>query len=238
MKIRTTLLLLLALCCSMYVRADENESNHVEVILSDSTRVEGYWHTDFKTGVKRVFSKTGSINQYITIKDSAKDGESRTYKAPEVIEYRFLEPSEEFPEGTIFVSEEINTPGMFKPNRSVRGFALLLYRSEGGSIMKWQVFESTGGRNSVSRLVPAIGVKFKGARAAYMFMMNGRHYPFYMNNYLKKAAPEFKKYLEEYFDKSPDKKAHQQELKDNPAILISLYEEYLKTQDPINDPAE
>ena len=197
----------------MYVRADENESNHVEVLLNDSTRVEGYWHTDFKTGVKRVFSKTGSINQYITIKDSAKDGESRTYKAPEVIEYRFLEPSEEFPEGTIFVSEEINTPGMFKPNRCVRGFALLLYRSE-------------------------IGVKFKGARAAYMFMMNGRHYPFYMNNYLKKAAPEFKKYLDEYFDKSPDKKAHQQELKDNPAILISLYEDYLKTHDQINDPAE
>lgn len=238
MKRRISIMLLIAASAAMYLHAGDNESNHVEVLLADSTRVEGYWSTDFKTGMKRLFSKTGSINQYIRIKDTPKDGEAKTYKAPDVLEYRFIEESEDFPKGTVYVSENINVPGMFKPNRYIRGFALVLNRNDVGTILKWSVFEQTGGKNSVSRLVPAIGVKLKGARAAYGFMVNGRYYPFYLMNYLKKAAPEFKTMLEEYFDKGPDSKAHREELKDNPSIMLSLYADYLKTHDPINDPVE
>lgn len=230
-------MLLIAASAAMYLHAGDNESNRVEVLLADSTRVEGYWSTDFKTGMKRIFSKTGSINQYIRIKDGP-DGEAKTYTAPEVIEYRFLEGREDFPQGTVFMSENINTPGMFKPNRFVRGFALVLNRNDAGAILKWSVFEQTGGKNSVSQLVPAIGVKLKGARAAYGLMMNGRYFPFYLMNYLKKAAPEFKAMLEDYFDKGPDSKAHREELKDNPSIVLTLYSEYLKTHAPINDPAD
>lgn len=235
MKSKISLLLLIILCFSPSMLADDNESNHVEVLLTDSTRVRGYWRNDFKTGMKRLFSKTGSINQYITIRENSKDGESKTYKAPEVLEYRFLEKTEDFPEGATWASENINAPGMFRPNNCVRGFALVLYKNEVGSILKWNVFETTGGRNTVSRLVPAVGVKLKGAKAAYGIMTNGRFFPFYLMNYLKKSAPEFKDMLDDYFNKCEDHNAHRDELKDNPAIILSLYEEYLKTHAPIDD---
>lgn len=54
-------------------------------------------------------------------------------------------------------------------------------------------------------------------------------------HYMKEAAPEFHKMLKEYYDDSPDWKAHRNELKDNPSIILDLYEEYLKTHDYIDD---
>lgn len=54
-------------------------------------------------------------------------------------------------------------------------------------------------------------------------------------HYMKEAAPEFHKMLKEYYGDSPDSKAHINELKDNPSTILILYEEYLKTHDPIDD---
>lgn len=237
MKIRFLLLLLIsALCTPVSVFAENDpESNLVEVLMADSSRIQGYLRFNLKTGMKRLFSPTGSINKYINVGEERKGGPTKEYKAEDVIEYRFLEQSEDFPEGTVYVSENINAPAMFKPSHYVRGFALELNRSDAGSILKWSVFEQSGGRNSVARLVPAVGVKLKGANAAYGILVNGRVFTAYLYRYLKKAAPEFNKMLEEYFDKGPDRKAHIQELKDNPSIILTLYEEYLKDHDPIDD---
>ncbi|MDE5687327.1 MAG: hypothetical protein K2I18_01715 [Paramuribaculum sp.] len=213
---------------------------HVQVILENGDTITGYIRSDLKTGLKNMFSKTGSIRQYINIGAEPKGGATKRYSAPEVKEYRFLEPTEAYPEGAVCVSDFINSPGMFKPRSIVRGFAWELDRRESGSVLRWDVWESTGGRNSVNRLVPAVGIKFKGANAAYPIMVNGRFSDAYLMIYLKKQYPELKEAWDEYYYKCEDAKAHRKELLDNVSTALLFYEDFLKTHAPLDDttPAE
>lgn len=236
MKLKHLIICLLALCCQNASAKDDPEDKLVRVYFFNGDSIDGYIRSDLKTGLKNMFSKSGSIHQYINIGVEPKGGETHRYSASQVKRYRFLEPSEGYPEGFTVVSERINAPSMFKPHNSTRGFASQLNRMENGSVLKWNVWESTGGRNSINRLVPAIGVKLRGMKAAYGIMINGRVSLALLLHYLKKQDPELRKYLEQYYHKGADKKAHMKELVDNPSSLIALYDEYLKTHEPVNDP--
>lgn len=213
------------------------EETHVQVILENGDTIIGYIRSDLKTGLKNMFSKTGSIRQYINIGKEPKGGDTQRYSAPEVKEYRFLEPTEAYPEGAVCVSDFISSPGLFKPRNVVRGFVWELDRRESGSVLRWDVWESTGGRNSVNRLVPAVGIKFKGANAAYPVMVNGRFSDAYLMIYLKKQYPELKDAWEEYYGKCDDAKAHRKELLDNVSTALLFYEDFLKTHAPLDDTA-
>lgn len=240
MTFKPLLLFAVALTCltaAAEKNDDETEGNdtHVLVVLADGDTIDGYIRSDLKTGLKNLFSKTGSIRQYINIGEKPKGGDTRRFNASEVKEYRFLEATEAYPEGAVCVSELINAPGMFRPNNCVRGFAWELDRRESGSVLRWDVFESTGGRNSQSRLVPAVGIKLKGAKAAFGIMVNGRFFDSYLMNYLKKQCPELKKAWDEYYHKCDDAKAHRKELTDNVSTALLFYEDYLRTHEPIKD---
>ena len=208
------------------------EENFVTVTLVNGDTVTGYIRSDLKTGLKNMFSKTGSIRQYINVGEQPKGGETKRYNASEVKEYRFL-PSEGYPEGAVCVADTINSPGVFKPLSCVRGFAWERDRRDSGSVLRWDTWETTGGRNSTSRLVPAIGVKLKGSNAAYPILVNGRFSDAYLMLYLKKQYPELKKAWEEYYHKGPDAKAHRKEFADNPSTALTFYENFLLTHDPI-----
>lgn len=214
---------------------NDPEESHVQVVLVNGDTISGYMRSDLKTGLKNMFSKTGSIRQYINIGEEPSGGDTQRYSASEVKEYRFTETTEAFPEGKVVVAEQINSPIMFKPLNTVHGFAVELDRRDSGSILRWDVWESTGGRNSTSRLVPAVGVKFKGSGAAYPFMMNGRIYAFQLMHYLKKKHPDLHKVIDEYYNKGKDAKAHRKELTDNPSSILAVYEEYLEDHSPIDD---
>ncbi|MCI9606947.1 MAG: hypothetical protein HFJ94_02080 [Muribaculaceae bacterium] len=236
MKLKYMIICIAAICCQFTASAkDDAEEYHIKAVLFNGDSIEGYIRNDLKTGLKNMFSKYGSIHQYINVGKEPKGGETKRYSASEIKEYRFVETTEGYPEGFTVVSENINTPGLFKPHNSTRGFASELYRGENGSILKWNVWESTGGRDSRNRLVPAIGVKFKGAKAAYFFMINGRMSFALLLNYLKKQSPELRKIIDEYYNKSKDRKAHTQELKDNPSTILLLYDDFVRTHGPLND---
>lgn len=229
------------LCLSLWIPAyagSDPEEYHVEVTLFNGDVFTGYIRNDLKTGLKNMFSKSGSIRQYVNVAQQPHGGETKRYNASEVKEFRFLEPTEGYPDGAVTVSEQICAPIPFKPNASVRGFAWEHDRRESGSILQWNVWESTGGKNSINRLVPAIGVKFKGAKAAYGIIINGRVSLALLLNYLKKQHPEFRDALNQYYNKGKDSKAHRQELVDNPSTILQFYEEFIKTHDPIADPEE
>lgn len=237
MGIRAFLIYIMAVCCQFAIFADDDaESRHIKAVLFNGDSIEGYLRSDLKTGLKNMFSKSGTIRQYINVGVEPKGGDTRRYSASEIKEYRFVETTEGYPEGFTVVSEKINSPAPFKPNTCVRGFASELYRGENGSILKWNVWESTGGRNVQSRIVPVIGVKFKGAKAAYGLITNGGVSLALLRNYLKKRAPELKKIIEDYYYKCADHKAHFWELMDNPSTILRLYDEYVKIYGPINDP--
>ncbi|MDE6049100.1 MAG: hypothetical protein K2G09_05345 [Paramuribaculum sp.] len=68
--------------------------------------------------------------------------------------------------------------------------------------------------------------------------MNGTNTLARLLYYLKKQNPDFKKYLEEYYNKGKDSKAHRKELNDNPSTILVRYEEFLDTNPPISDPDE
>ncbi len=211
------------------------ENYHVQVVMATGDTITGYIRNDLKTGLKNMFSKTGSIRQYINVSDSPDGGTSKRYSSSEIKEYRFLEPNEAYPDGKTCISEMINQPGLFKPLRYVRGLAWEYNKRESGSILGWDVFESTGGRNSVSRLVPATGIKLKGAPAAFPIIINKLYRPWYLMHYLKKNYPELHKAWENYYDKGKDSKAHRKELLDNPSTALLFYEEFLKNNPPLND---
>lgn len=239
MTLKPLLTLLVATAtCFTAVAEDNADETLVQVIMADGDTITGYIRSDIKTGLKNMFSKTGTIRQYINVGIQPKGGETHRYSASQVKEYRFLEPNEAYPDGAVCVSEIINAPMMFKPNHNVRGFAWELDRRESGSILRWDVYETTGGRNSVSRLVPAIGIKLKGARAAYGIMVNGRFNDMMLLNYLKKQYPELKKAWEEYYHKCDDAKAHRKQLTDNPSTALLFYEDFLSANRPIDDDNE
>lgn len=229
-----SLILTVASCFTAFAEKDPDEY-HVQVVLTDGDTVTGYIRNDLKTGLKNLFSKTGSIRQYINIGKEPKGKETTRYSASEIKEYRFLQPTEGYPDGAVCVSEMINAPIMFKPAHYVRGLAWELDRRESGSILRWDVYESTGGRNSVSYLVPAIGIKLKGAKGAFVIMANGKFNDMYFTLYLKKKYPELKKAWDEYYHKGKDAKAHRKELTDNPSTALMFYEDFLLSNPPIND---
>lgn len=133
------------------------------------------------------------------------------------------------------VSMSVNAPRIFKAKNYTRGFTWLWDRRPAGCIVKYEVWDTSGGRNPISRLVPVVGVYFEGARGVFMLYSNGSVSLALLYHYMKDAAPEFLKMLKEYYDDSPDWKAHRNELKDNPSTILDLYEEYLKTHDYIDD---
>ncbi|MDE6264667.1 MAG: hypothetical protein K2M11_05925 [Paramuribaculum sp.] len=239
MSLRRLLFAVISLAAVVTVSAkDDPKSRHIQAVLFSGDTITGYLHFNLKTRLKNMFSKSGSIIQYITVGEQPKGGETKRYSASEIKEYRFLEPTEGYPEGALVISENINSPVPFKPNHSVRGFVDVLDQRDSGSILWWQLWDSTGGQYSTRRLVPVIGVKFKGAKAAYALFVNGLNSSAYLFNYLKKIDPEFKKYLEDYYNKGKDANAHRKELKDNPSTILTLYEEYMKNNPPLNDPEE
>lgn len=239
MNLKSFLPLILAAVPWLAAAADDEpvdntkaEENFVTVILTNGDTITGYIRSDIKTGLKNMFSKTGSIRQYINVGREPKGGETKRYSASEVKEYRFL-PTEGYPDGAVCVADTLNSPGMFRPLNCVRGFAWELNRRDSGSVLQWDVWESSGGRNSTSRLVPAIGVKLKGSNAAYMIFYNGRFYDSQLLLYLKKHYPELKKAWEQYYSKGPDAKAHRKELTDNLSTALLFYEKFLETHAPI-----
>lgn len=234
LKSIVSIIIALATCFTVFAEKDPEEW-HVQVLLTNGDTVNGYIRNDLKTGLKNLFSKTGSIRSYINLGEEPKGGKTKRYHASEVKEYRFLEPTEGYPEGAVCVSEMINAVKMFKPLNFIRGFVWELDRRDSGSILKWQVWESTGGQNSVSRLVPVIGVKLKGARGAFMIVGNGCFNDWYLMHYMKKKYPELRKAWEQYYHKGDDAKAHRKELLDNPSTALTFYEDFLRNNPPLDD---
>ena len=245
MKIKSiilaTLLVAIALPCEAKKEKkveNDKEDVHVEVILFSGDTINGYLRSDIKTGLKNMFSKSGTINQYINVGEQPRGGETQRLSASQVKEYRFLEPTEGYPEGARTISEHINSPNPFKPHASVRGFAYVKDTRDSGSILWWRVWKSYGGQNTQFRLVTAIGVKLKGAKAAYPLIVEGSTEMWGIMNYLKKKYPELYQYVNDYYYKDEDGKAHRKELLDNPSTFLVLYEDFLKTHEPLSDPDE
>ena len=237
---RLRLLLLTAWCfaATFTVTADDDrEDYHVEAILFSGDTVSGYLRNDAKTVLKNIFSKTGGgIREYINLGEQPKGGDTKRYSSSEVKEYRYLEPTEGYPDGAVMVSERINSPLPFKPNYCIRGFAWECDKRDSGSILRWDIWTTTPAGARV--LVPVTGVKFKGAKAAYGIMIDGRTSLAQLLYYLKKQSPEFRKYLDEYYYKGKDSKGHWKELQDNPSTILVRYDEFLENNPPLADPDE
>lgn len=214
-----------------YLLGREHPGNYVRVVKMDGDTIYGYLHDDAKTVAKNLFSKSGTLLQYINISEEP-DSKRTRYSADEVSEIRWFDNNIA---PNTRASMSVNAPRMFKAKNYTRGFTWLWDRRPAGSIIKYEVWETSGGRNSISRLVPVVSVYFEGAKGAYTLIHNGSVSFALLYNYMKDAAPEFHKMLKEYYGDSPDAKGHCNELKDNPSIILDLYEEYLKTHDYIDD---
>lgn len=214
-----------------YLLGREHPDNYVRVVKMNGDTIYGYLHNDAKTMTKNLFSKSGTLQQYINISEEP-DSKGTRYSADDVSEIQWFDNNIA---PNTRVSMSVNAPRMFKAKNYTRGFTWLWDRRPAGCIIKYEVWETSGGKNPVSRLVPVVSVYFEGAKGAFMLYSNNSVSVALLYHYMKEAAPEFHKILKEYYDDSPDWKAHRNELKDNPSIILNLYEEYLKTHDYIDD---
>lgn len=214
-----------------YLLGREHPGNYVRVVKMNGDTIYGYLHDDAKTVAKNLFSKSGTLLQYINI-SAEPDSKGTRYSADEVSEIRWFDNNIA---PNTRVSMSVDAPRMFKFKNYTRGFTWLWDRRPAGCIVKYELWDTSGGQNPIRRLVPAVSVYFEGARGAYMLCYNGSVSLARLYHYMKDAAPEFHKMLKEYYGDSPDAKAHCNELKDNPSRILDLYEEYLKTHDYIDD---
>lgn len=214
-----------------YLLGREHPDNYVRVVKMNGDTIYGYLHDDAKTIAKNLFSKSGTLLQYINISEEP-DSKRTRYSADDISEIRWFDNNIA---PNTRVSMSVNAPRMFKAKNYTRGFTWLWDRRPAGCIVKYEVWETSGGRNPISRLVPVVSVYFEGARGAFMLYSNNSVSFALLFHYMKDAAPEFHKMLKEYYGDSPDAKAHCNELKDNPSRILDLYEEYLKTHDYIDD---
>ncbi len=212
------------------------KDNYVQIVKMNGDTIRGYLHNDVKTVAKNLFSKSGSLLQYINFSEEP-DGKCTRYSADDVSEISWFN-SMQTSAPNLRLSTPMNAPRMFKWKNYTRGFTWLWDRRPGGCIVKWECWSTTGGKNPVSRLVPAVSVYFTGTKGAFMLYSNGSLSFALLYHYMKEVAPGFHEMLEQYYGKGPDASAHCRELKDNPSTILALYEEYLKTNPPINDPAD
>lgn len=217
-----------------YLLGKEHPDNYVTIVKFDGDTISGYLHSDAKTVFKNMFSKSGSILQYINISEEPK-GKATRFSADDVREIRWydnvLAPN-------IRVSIPMHYPIIFKIEKYIPGFVWLWDSSPSGSIVKWESLHSTGGQNPMRYYVNVISAYLEGSRGAFVILYDGNVSLSYMMMYLKKQAPDFYEMVEDYYGKSPDAKAHCNELKNNPSTFLNLYDKYLLTHAPIDDKAD
>lgn len=115
-----------------YLLGREHPDNYVRVVKWDGDTIYGYLHNDAKTMAKNLFSKSGSLQQYINISEEP-DGKGTRYSADDVSEIQWFD-NNIAPNTRISIS--MNAPRMFKAKNYTRGFAWLWDRRPSGCIVK------------------------------------------------------------------------------------------------------
>ena len=91
--LKSILIAMICVAAAMPAAAkDDPDSRHVKLTMMNGDTITGWIRHDLMTGLKNMFSKSGSIIQYVNISDAPDKGESRRYSATEVKELRYLEP--------------------------------------------------------------------------------------------------------------------------------------------------
>ncbi len=210
---------------SATMNAEPKKKDKVVVTLNDGTTVEGYIKNDLGSGLKRLFSSSGSIQSFVKV-SPAEDGKNAvTYKAKDIKGYRYVD------DGTEYESSDYNSAVPFKWNKKTRGLFRVEKRLENGTIYYYQTYVSRGGRNSVSYLVDTYGVKLRGDDRIYNLLVGGKSSGFHFFYSLEKLGP---KALSDKYDEYFKDKARVKEMEDDPTVIIRVYDEYLKSNPPIN----
>lgn len=218
-------LLMMAMSAPMTMLAESKGKDKVIVTLNDGTTVEGYEKNDVGSGLKRLFSSSGSIVSFVKVSPTEDGKNAKTYKAKDIKGYKYAYDSIEYE------TQEFNAPVPFKWNNKTKGLFRVEKRMENGTIYSYQTWKSTGGKNQVSRLVTTYGVKLRGDDRIYNIILDGRIDMTYLALSLSKLGPkELAEKYNEYFKDN----GHCKELVDDPTLIIRIYDEYLKTNPAIS----
>lgn len=225
---KKTLILLLSLTLStLCAQAGEKENEKLIVTLNDGTTVEGYEVNNIGTRFRNMFRKSGSIPDFIKISPETDGKNAKTYKAEEIKGFKYASDT------TIqFESQYFHAIIPFVKDAKTRGLFQVVTKRPNGTIYVYDTYSTTDSKNLyTSTLRRTYGIMLRGDDRIYNIIVNDRIDLSYLILSLKRKGPEkLLEIYEEYFDNEE----HCKNFVDDPTILITLYDNYLKTNPVIS----
>lgn len=225
---KKTLILLLAMTfSSLCAQAGDDEKEKVIVTLNDGSTVEGYEVDNLGTRLRNRFRKTGSIPNAIKISPEADGKNAKTYKADDIQGYKIVGDTT-----ILFESQDFDAMIPFVKDAKMRGLFQVAAKRPNGTIYVYQTYSSVDSKNAyVSWLGTTLGVKLRGDDRVYNIMVNGKIDIARLLIALKDKGPEkLATVYEDYFDSEE----HCTKFLEDPTVLITVYDNYLKANPPIS----
>lgn len=193
------------------------ENEKVEVTLKSGEVVKGYLKTHWFGPMKK------ELNTRFSIVSEPKGKDQRKFTADDIQQVYFPAKTVENPEGLVAEPGVLAYPGVFQPNKTRLWILNVVKKGENATVYWYNDYEVVTSRTSQRRYVVT----------RYCFKLNDDEmvYPFSLsvtNRYLKKRNPEFKEYLNKYFEE--DGKSKRKELADDPASFLKIYDAFLKSK--------
>ncbi|MDE6490568.1 MAG: hypothetical protein K2L49_05350 [Muribaculaceae bacterium] len=201
------------------------EDHMAEITLNSgetmSGKIKKWWFGPFKT----------SVNTDMSVMDA--DGVEHKYNAADISS--FVMDGDQ-----IFETSYIAIPALFKSGRILHWILGVEKKSDNAVIYWHNSYTSNSTRTAGTGSMPSRHTYSTGIVTTYSFKCAGDSiaYPFYFpgngdvnfaifNAHLKKTQPELVEYVKNYFK---EHKQAKKELKDNPSLMLDIYDEYLLTR--------
>ena len=146
----------------------------------------------------------------------------------------FVELTEDDPDGKLWEVCEKPAPAIGNTSRTIKTLMCVEKKGENSAVYWWNGRISVpAGPNGKTRIkvVTFYGIKFGDNDIVYPFMCGGKRDMGLLIALLKRGdEPELAETFRQYFIKGKEAKMHSKELKDDPTLVMRVYDEYLKSK--------
>ena len=212
-------------------KVTDQEYRHIVITLLSGEKVDGYIHRDWSALTSYYTLKRPNYSFKIVPSPDGKGGEAVKYTADEIDWFAFVEPTEAYPDGERWEARDLSRPSIKDRYNTDRSLMCLEKRGEHASLYRWIGLFSGGHQGKQTIAAPVYGVKFDFSDTVYpIYTDQANAYIGSLVILLKKEQPELSAYINEYFKKGPDSKAHRKQLKEDPSLILRAYEEFVAGQ--------
>lgn len=208
----------------------DQEYRHIIVTLNSGEKVDGYIHRGWNVTAFDLRRENYSVK----IVPSPDSKEAVKYTVDDMDNIVFVELTEGDPDGKLWEVCEKPAPAIGNTSRTIKTLMCVEKKGENSAVYWWNGRISVpAGPNGKTRIkvVTFYGIKFGDNDIVYPFMCGGKRDMGLLIALLKRGdEPELAETFRQYFIKGKEAKMHSKELKDDPTLVMRVYDEYLKSK--------